>query len=80
MSFSFEPQFHKRVTRHKGTRAWMPLPQPRTLMPVKSVFYRQWQIEERLKLQAAGETVLPGDDRRAESAPAAVTRDGREPA
>lgn len=78
MSVGFEPQFHKRVARHKGVHAWMPLPQPRTLMPVKSVFYRQWQIEERLKLQAAGETVLPDNDRRSNIASAIGAQDSRE--
>lgn len=59
MAVSFEPQFHKRIAYYKGARAWVALPQPKTLMPVKTVFYRQWQIEEQLKLQEAGETVLP---------------------
>lgn len=64
MAVSFEPQFHKRIAHHKGARAWVALPQPKTLMPVKTVFYRQWQIEERLKLQEAGETVLPNNNGR----------------
>lgn len=64
MSVSFKPQFHKRVVRYKSAHIWIALPHPKTLMPVKSVFYRQWQMEERLKLQEAGETVLQEPDRR----------------
>jgi len=58
MAASFEPQFHKSVLRDEGKRIWVALPQPRTLLPVKTTFYRRWQFEERLKLEEAGETVL----------------------
>jgi hypothetical protein len=62
MATSFEPQFHKRINRNKGTGQWIALPTPRTLIPVKSVFFQQWQIEERLRLQEAGEVVLQDSD------------------
>ncbi|TCS36642.1 hypothetical protein EDC30_106184 [Paucimonas lemoignei] len=61
MAVSFEPQFHKRVNRNQEERAWIALPHPRTLVPVKSMFYRQWQFEERVRLQEAGEIVLHND-------------------
>lgn len=75
MTVSFEPQFHRRIGRNQNVSAWIALPPPETLVPAKSAFYRQWQLEERMKLQAAGETVLP--DEYADSQSAATRRPAR---
>jgi hypothetical protein len=58
MAIRFEPQFHKRLTPGRSGSVWVALPHPRTLIPVKLHFYREWQLEESVKLQEAGETVL----------------------
>ena len=58
MPIEFDPQFHKRISRSEKSSVWVALPHPRTLIPVKTTFYRKWQFEERLKLQEAGDVVL----------------------
>jgi hypothetical protein len=54
----FMPQFHRRATRSDGRRVWIAVPHPKTLVPEKTHYYRDWQREERLRLQNAGEHVL----------------------
>lgn len=58
MMIDFIPQFHKRVSRNTEGGAWVAIPHPRTLIPIKTLYYRTWQQEERLRLQQAGEEVL----------------------
>lgn len=58
MTINFIPQFHKRISRNTEGSAWVAIPHPRTLIPVKTLYYRTWQQEERLRLQLAGEEVL----------------------
>jgi hypothetical protein len=59
MAPDFEPQFHKRVANGDNTSVWVALPHPRTVLPVKASFYLKWQMEERIRLEKAGETVAP---------------------
>jgi hypothetical protein len=58
MAIDFTPQFHRKVSHSAGACVWVAIPHPRTLMPVKTIYYRVWQQEEHLRLQRAGETVL----------------------
>ncbi|RZI44806.1 hypothetical protein EGT07_05205 [Herbaspirillum sp. HC18] len=58
MAIDFTPQFHKRLSKHNGRNIWVAIPHPRTLIPVKTAYYRAWQQEERLRLTNAGEEVL----------------------
>ncbi|HEY8101071.1 MAG TPA: hypothetical protein VIF82_09975 [Burkholderiaceae bacterium] len=58
----FEPQFHRILEQGHNHSVWIALPHPRTLIPLKKIFYRKWQLEECLKLQAAGETVVVSEN------------------
>lgn len=58
MAIDFTPQFHKRISQNGGRNLWVAIPHPKTLIPVKTVYYRAWQHEECLRLQEAGEEVL----------------------
>jgi hypothetical protein len=58
MPIEFDPQFHKKITQSEKNSVWVALPHPRTVIPVKTMFYRKWQFEECLRLQEAGEIVL----------------------
>ncbi|HZW21358.1 hypothetical protein [Noviherbaspirillum sp.] len=58
MAIDFTPQFHKRLSRNSGHGVWVPVPHPRTLIPVKTQYYRAWQQEECLRLRSAGEEVM----------------------
>jgi hypothetical protein len=53
----FEPQFHKRMALGAGKPIWVALPNPKSELPVKAEFYQKWQMEERMRLEKAGETV-----------------------
>lgn len=59
MSIKFEPQFHKQISQNGKSNVWVALPHSKTTIPVKTRIYDQWQYEERLKIQEAGDTVLP---------------------
>ena len=58
MAINFIPQFHKRVSQNPEQSVWVAIPHPKTLIPVKTIYYRNWQQEECLRLQNAGEEVL----------------------
>lgn len=58
MAIDFTPQFHKRLSKGDGRNVWVAIPHPRTLIPVKTAYYRAWQQEECLRLTKAGEDVL----------------------
>lgn len=58
MSIDFIPQFHRKISRHGEQNVWVAVPHPKTLIPIKTVYYRTWQQEESLRLQKAGEEVL----------------------
>ncbi|MBC3919118.1 hypothetical protein H8L32_16625 [Undibacterium sp. CY18W] len=58
MTIKFEPQFHKKMSQSGDHAVWVALPHPRTIIPVKAHYYRQWQFEEQLKIQGAGDVVL----------------------
>jgi len=58
MAIHFLPQFHKKISRSDGRNVWIAIPHPKTLIPVKTVYYRNWQQEECLRLQEAGEEVM----------------------
>lgn len=66
MKNTFDPQFHKCVAQSNDHGVWMALPHPRTLVSFKAECYKQWELEERLKLQEAGEELVsqPGNDQR----------------
>jgi len=57
VAINFTPQFHRRLSlRNKDV--WVALPYPKTLIPAKTIYYRNWQQEESLRLAQEGETVL----------------------
>lgn len=58
MSIKFDPQFHKKISHDGRNAVWVAMPHPRTVIPVKTMFYRKWQFEECLKIQEAGDVVL----------------------
>ncbi|OWW22152.1 hypothetical protein [Noviherbaspirillum denitrificans] len=58
MAIDFTPQFHKRLSRVGGHGVWVAVPYPRTLIPVKTLYYRTWQQEECARLRNAGEEVV----------------------
>ena len=58
MGIDFTPQFHRKLSRNKDGNVWIAIPHPKTLVPVKTMYYRTWQQEERLRLVNAGEEVL----------------------
>lgn len=58
MGIDFTPQFHRMLSRHKSANVWVAIPHPKTLIPVKTAYYRAWQQEECARLRSAGEEVL----------------------
>lgn len=58
MAAFFQPQFHRHVVLNGHERAWIALPYPNSVIAAKAIFYQHWQIEERMKLEKAGETVV----------------------
>lgn len=58
MAIDFTPQFHRRTPQNNGRNVWVAIPHPKTLIQVKTAYYRAWQQEERLRLQSAGEDVM----------------------
>jgi hypothetical protein len=59
MPITFDPQFHRKIKQASNHSVWQAMPHPRTVIPVKSTYYQKWQAEESLRLQEAGEIVLP---------------------
>lgn len=43
MAIDFTPQFHKRISQQPERSVWVAIPHPRTLIPVKTIYYRAWQ-------------------------------------
>lgn len=58
MGIDFTPQFHRKLSKNNGRNVWVAIPHPRTLIPVKTVYYRTWQQEECVRLRIAGEEVV----------------------
>lgn len=58
MAINFTPQFHKRLSTNNGRNVWVAIPHPKTLIPVKTAYYRTWQQEECQRLRQAGEEVI----------------------
>jgi hypothetical protein len=58
MSLNFTPQFHRRLSSKETRAVWVPLPHPKTVIPVKAMYYRTWQQEESMRLRELGDEVL----------------------
>jgi hypothetical protein len=58
MSITFDPQFHKKIKQTGNYSVWQATPHPKSVIPVKSMYYQKWQDEECLRLQENGEIVL----------------------
>ncbi len=58
MDINFTPQFHQKLTRSDDEVVWVALPRPYTLLALKERFYRDWETEERTRLEQAGDVVL----------------------
>jgi hypothetical protein len=58
MSLKFTPQFHRKLSSTGTRTVWVPLPHPRTVIQVKTMYYRTWQQEESMRLREVGDDVL----------------------
>jgi hypothetical protein len=58
MSLNFTPQFHRKLSTKETHAVWVPLPHPKTVIAVKTMYYRTWQQEESMRLRERGDEVL----------------------
>lgn len=58
MAINFTPKFHKQITEGMYAGTWIAVPPPAESADYKTDLFAANQIEERGRLEAAGETIF----------------------